>query len=272
MAQKEIERGHLGQLTGDVSWLSVVPYLAYMEVARRYAGSVFGVAWAIAYPALQIFVYWALFALGLQIRIIDGVPFEVMLLAGIIPWFMFADGLSALTSTITGNSALVKRILFPLEILPISSLLASFYLHCILMVLTIFILWIVGFPPTASLAFLPYYAVCLAVLIFGVGTILAIANAAFRDVSQMLASALWIWFWVTPIVWPVQILHPKWRWIAEFNPVHYVIQGYRHALLGDVVAQPGMLAGVFFWTVSICLLLIAVFAIKRFKRELADLL
>jgi len=243
-----------------------------MELARRYAGSLFGSAWAIAYPALQVGVYWAVFVLGLKLNVAGGVPFSIMLIAGMVPWFAFAEGLATITASISGNSQLLKRVVFPAELLPISSLLAALAVHCVVVALAIGSLWFLGYPPTLRLLLLVYYGGCMAIFMLAAGTLLAMANAVFRDVGQLLGSALWIWFWATPIMWPAGLLPAKWHWLAAINPLNYVVQGYRLAFLGPAASSSEPGAALWFWCVTGTLAALAFAVFRRFKQEISDLL
>lgn len=254
------------------SWLRIVPYLARMELTRRYAGSLFGAAWAIAYPVLQVGVYWAVFALGLKLNTVGGVSFGSLLIAGMVPWFAFSEGLSTITASISGNSQLVKRVVFPVELLPVSSLLAALAVHAVVVVLAVALLWFLGDAPTERIVLLAYYAGCMAIFMLAVGILLALANAVFRDVGQLLGSALWIWFWITPIVWPAKILPVHWHWLIAINPLNYLVQGYRLSLLGPGAASFEPWAILWFWGVTGAVAALAFAAFRRFKRELADLL
>ena len=116
-----------------------------------------------------------------------------------------------------------------------------------------------------------YYGGCLAVFLLAAGSLLAMANAALRDTGQLLGSALWIWFWVTPIVWSGDILPAKFHWLIAINPLAYLVQGYRLALLGPGASPPEPGATLWFWVLTGALAALAFTAFRRFKQELSDL-
>jgi ABC-type polysaccharide/polyol phosphate export permease len=253
-------------------WLALVPYVARMELARRYAGSVLGSTWAVIFPLLQVGIYWLVFGLGLRLGRAGGVAFAPWLVAAMAPWFVFADGLVAITMCLVANGALVKRGLAPPQVLPLASLMASFAVHGVVLVAATGLLWWLGYSPAATFVLVVYYGACLALFTLSAGVLLALANAAFRDVSQLAASLLMIWFWATPVIWSPDILPPALRWLVGLNPMSYVVGGYRYALLGARVGAPSLSDALWFWAITGPLAVLALVAFQRFKRELADML
>jgi ABC-type polysaccharide/polyol phosphate export permease len=252
--------------------LPLVLYVARLDLARRYAGSVLGATWALAFPILQIAVYWAVASFGLRLGGNRGISLGVLLIAGMTPWFAIGDALGAMTRSFTGNAPLLKRLVVPAAIMPLASLAAAFMVHAVVLVLTILILWAMGHPPALRLGLLLYFASCGALFALALGTLLALANAALRDVDQMLGPLLLLWFWATPIVWPAEALPERLERAVAWNPLAYLVEGYRFALLGRDTDFPSAEASLAFWTLTTVLGLLAWLAFRRFKRELGDFL
>jgi ABC-type polysaccharide/polyol phosphate export permease len=221
---------------------------------------------------MQVALYWAVFSLGLKLQTGTDIPFGILLIAGILPWFVVSDALTSMTVSITGNAALVKRIVLPVGMLPVANLIAALLAHGVILTIAILLLWSAGFAPTARLLALPYYLASLAVLTLAAGTLLALANAAFRDTAQLLTPALMLWFWATPIVWPTAIVPPALKWILWINPVNHLVEGYRWVLLGPEAAAPSLAGAGCFWGITLALGMLGWAGFRTFKRELADLL
>ncbi len=255
-----------------IDWLAFLPYLARADLSRRYAGSGLGAIWAFVFPVLQIAVYWFAFTFGLKAGRQGAASFAVMLVSGMMPWFVLSDALTGMATSITGNAALVKRVVIPIAILPSARLLTALIVHACILPAAIVVLWLLGSPPTPWLLTLPIYTVALTLFLLAAGSLLALANAAIRDVSQVIASILLLWFWATPIVWPVNTLPANLAWIATANPMTYIVEGYRVALTGSRDRWPHNDATAWFWGETAVLAILAIFAIQRFKKELADLL
>jgi|SRR3712207_3707944 len=221
---------------------------------------------------LQVGLYWVVFSLGLKLGTGTEVSFGILLIAGMVPWFAFSDSVSGMAGSIASNGALVKRIRLPVGMLPVSGLIAAMATHAIIVVLIVFFLWGSGYPPSLRLLALPYFALALTLFSLALGTLLALANAAFRDTSQLLVPVLLLWFWATPIIWPAAIVPPDLAWILWINPVNHIIEGYRWAMLGSAAASPDAAATVSFWTLTAALGVMAWICFRSFKSELADLL
>jgi ABC-type polysaccharide/polyol phosphate export permease len=258
--------------TPGATTLPLVLYVARRDLARRYAGSVLGAAWALAFPVLQIGVYWAVASFGLRIGGTRDFPLGVLLIAGMVPWFAMSEALSAMTRAFTGNAALLKRLMVPAAVMPLASLAAALMVHAAIVAITILVLWAMGHPPAPRLALLLYFAACGAVFTLALGTLLALANAALRDVGQMLGPMLLLWFWATPVVWPAEALLGRLEGVITWNPLAYLVEGYRYALLGRAADWPAGEATLAFWTITALLGLLAWLAFRRFNRELGDFL
>jgi ABC-type polysaccharide/polyol phosphate export permease len=247
-------------------------YLARRELARRYAGSLLGPAWALVFPALQIALYWAVFRYGLRVEAQSEVPLGPMLIAGMVPWFALAEALTTMTASLKANASLVKRTALPAELLPLSSLAAAACVHGAVLVFAAAALWMLGYAPGVHFVFLLYGSLCVALLSLALGTLLALANVAFGDVAQALGAVLLLWFWATPIVWRAEKLPGDWRWVASANPLSHPVEIYRYALLGPAAGPPDPMAALSFWGFASLLSLASWYALRRFKREVADLL
>ena len=254
------------------SWWGVAGYLARTMLARRYAGSLLGSLWALVFPALQVGVYWAVLVFGLKVKSEVNVSLAALLIAGITPWFAFTDAVSNMTASISSNPSLVKRVVMPVAILPVATLVAAFYAHAAIVVLAVGALWTLGHPPGAHLVLIVYYAACMGLFALAAGTLLALANVLFRDVGQLVGSLLGLGLWATPILWSVSALPPHLEWIERLNPMAYVITGYRSALIGPSAPAPDALMALGFWLVTGATAAVAYAVFRRFQGDLADLL
>jgi ABC-type polysaccharide/polyol phosphate export permease len=246
-------------------------YICRRELASRYAGSVFGVAWAIVFPVLQILLYAAVLHFGLRLQVGGGEALLASLIAGMLPWFAFNEALTTMTGSITGNASLVKHLAIPTGLLPIATLLAAGSVHLVMIIIATVALALLGVFPGAHILLLLYFCFCLVVLALSVGVLLALANTVFRDVGHAVGPVLGLWFWATPIIWPAERLPAGLQWIVTANPVSYVVAGYRRALLGPMAAPVEVGNSLWFWATTGLLAFCAWQGFRLFRRELADL-
>jgi ABC-type polysaccharide/polyol phosphate export permease len=251
--------------------MALTVYLCQRELASRYAGSVLGVLWAVIFPILQITIYAAVLHFGLRFQPDGGESLLALLVAGMLPWFAFNDALNAMTNAITGNASLVKHLAIPSALLPIASLLAAGVVHSVMIGLSILMLFLLGATPGFSVMWLPYFTLCLAVFACATGVLLALANTVFRDISHAVGPVLGLWFWATPILWPAERLPASLHWIVQFNPLSYVVAGYRAALLGANAQSIDYKNTLWFWAITAIVGLCAWLCFRLFQRDLADL-
>jgi len=247
--------------------------LAKYQLRQQYAATFIGSFWAIFQPVATILVFWFVFSYGFKIQFRDGdFPFFIVLFCGFAPWLYFADALSGGTSSVVSHSYLVKKIAFPLEILPIVHLVVAYIVHIFLTLFIIFILIINGIKPTIYIFQLAYYMIALSVFSAGFMWLLAALNTFQRDIGQSIGVILTLWFWLTPIVWPIEQLPETAQRILKINPVYYIVNGYRDSLLYQKSILVDWQYAIYFWAVSVLILTVGIVIFNRMKYHFADVL
>jgi ABC-type polysaccharide/polyol phosphate export permease len=246
--------------------------LAARNVQDRYTGTLGGMLWAVLNPLLLLLVFWVVFGVGLRMQSASGQPFVLVLFCGLIPWMTFNETLSSAASSITGRAYLVKKIAFPLEILPFTHLLAALFTHGVLLVILAIMLAWYGVVPGVGLVLLPYYLIAMCAFAAGLSLLLAAASVFYRDILQGLGVALNIWFWITPIVWPPDMVSPALKPLLDFNPLYHVVSGYRDSLLSPHLILPDATLTGYFWTIVALLWIAGVLVFTRLKPFFADVL
>jgi lipopolysaccharide transport system permease protein/teichoic acid transport system permease protein len=259
----------LGQL---VQHRRIVWLLALRNIQDRYTGTLGGALWAILNPLLQLLVFWFVFGVGLRMQSDAGQPFVLFLFCGLIPWMTFNEILTSSASCITSRAYLVKKIAFPMEVLPSTHLIAALFTHCIMLVILGVMLIAYEALPGMGLLLLPYYLFALCALAAGLSMLLAAAAVFFRDVLQGLGVVLNIWFWVTPIVWPPTMAARSLQPLLDYNPAYYVVAGFRDSLLSQSLVLPDPVQSVYFWAVVVVLWIAGVVVFTRLKPSFADVL
>jgi len=204
------------------------------EIVAQYRGSLLGAAWVLLGPLAMILIYTLVFSHVMRSRLagVDSAfGYSIFLCAGLLPWTFFTDSVTRLQSVFVANGNLMKKARFPRLCLPLIALGTAAFNFAI--VATLFIVFLVvsgSFPGVALLAALPALAVQIA-LAAGLGILFATLNVFFRDIGQAVNFLLQLWFWLTPIVYPLASL-PAWAGnLLAWNPMTPIVSHYQTALL-----------------------------------------
>lgn len=246
--------------------------LAKREIASQYIGSMLGIVWTFIQPAVMICVFWFVFSVGFKTKPMNDVPFAVWLTAGMAPWFVFSDIVLKSAGAIVGYAHLIKKSVFPSQILPVVKVVSSMFTHSafVLLLIILLIFQKVWFGWYALQFF--YYLFCLSVLALGLGWIVAALNVFIRDVGQIVAVVMQVGFWATPIFWDLNIMPPNIQTLLKFNPVYYIIQGYRDSFIYAVPFWQRPYYTLYFWAVTMCCFFVGAIIFRKMKGQFADVL
>jgi len=196
------------------------------EFSERYAGQVLGVVWGFAHPVVVILVYLFIFSYVFQSRTdaIEGANqpnYAIYLLAGLVPWMGMAEALGKSTQVITSNSNLVKQVIFPLEILPIKVVVATFVNELILLLgVIIYAITLYGTVPP-SFALLPVLLLFQFMQMLGLSMLLSTMGAYLRDLKDMIQVFCLINIYLMPVLYMPDWLPGPLRWLMYLNPFTY---------------------------------------------------
>ncbi len=258
----------------------LIKSLAKNDFRTKFAGSYLGTIWAFVQPVITILLYWFVFDMAIGARAsIRGelpLPYVLWLSAGIVPWFFFSDCISAGTSVLTEYNYLVKKVVFNIDILPVVKVFSSIFVHVFFVVFMLGLFVIYGFLPDLYVLQVVYYSFGALILALGLSYLTSAVSVFFPDMRQIVNIALQVGIWATPIMWNINDMKEKISDAAmvvlKCNPLYYIVQGYREALIEKVWfwQNPGMT--VYFWcfTAIVCILGVTIF--KRLKVHFADVL
>ena len=235
--------------------------LAKNDFKTKYAGSYFGTVWAFIQPIVTICVYWFVFGLALRNGSDKGVPFVLWLIAGLIPWFFFQEGLTGGTNALLEYNYLVK-------------IFSAVFVHCFFVVIVLVIYTCMGYPPSLYALQLVYYSFCIFMLILAVTYMTSAAVVFFRDLSQIINIALQVGVWVTPIMWDFNDLGLGGilQKILKLNPLFYIVQGYRDSLINKVAIWDHPVLTLYFWVFTLAVFIFGTRLFKKLQVHFADVL
>lgn len=248
--------------------------LAKNDFKTKYAGSYFGVIWAFVQPIITILVYWLVFEYGLRVGSpIEGTPYVLWFMTGIIPWFFFSEVLNSGANCLREYDYLVKKVIFPIKLLPIVKLISSLFVHLVFLGFLAVIYVIYGRIFTIHLLRLIYFSICLSLFSLGLIYISSAIIVFFKDLGQIINVVLQVGMWATPILWNYKDVVPQnILWIFKMNPMFYIIEGYRNSMLGDVNLIFNWIQMLYNWIVIGILLIGGVKLFNKLEVHFADVL
>ncbi len=213
------------------------------DLGSRYAGSALGVVWALLQPLWQLLLFNFVFSTVLRVPLTGERTenFAIFLFCGLLPWLAVHESLMRSATAITDNANLVKKVTFPAELLILSVVLAALLHEAMALLVFLAVLAVLGSLTLSGLPILLLAVSLQIVLTLGLGLLLAASHVLLRDVAQLLGMALTIWFYCTPIVYPLRLVPERVRSVLGWNPLTVLVGLYRRALLGgDGVSWQGV--------------------------------
>ena len=206
--------------------------LAWRDVAIRYKQTAIGVAWAVVRPLLTMVVFTLVF--GRLARLpSDGVPYALMVLAGVLPWTFFSTALSDASNSLVNNANLIGKTYFPRLILPAAAILAALVDFGIgLLILAGVIVWF-GVWPSWTIVFLPVVMLACVLAALGPSLWLTALNVRYRDFRYVVPFLLQLGLYVSPVGFSATIVPEKWRLIYALNPMAGIIEVFRWCVFGE---------------------------------------
>lgn len=262
-------RGWISLGLGEVwHYRELIAFLTWRDIQVRYKQTVLGVAWIALQPLATTLIFTVIF--GALVRVpSDGLPYAVFALAGIVPWNFFASAFNRGAASLVGSANLISKVYFPRLVIPISSVLSPIVDVAVAMLVLLSLSLYYGIAPSLSiLAVVPLILLALA-LALGVALWLSALNVRYRDVGHVIPFLTQLWFYATPIIYPMSLLPPQWRAMQALNPLAAVAEGFRWAVLGKPAPPAQMFVTAV--TVTLVVLVSGAFAFRRMEQTFADL-
>lgn len=253
--------------------------LAKNDFKTKYAGSYLGIIWAFVQPVVTVLLYWFVFEKGLRAQGINTkagieIPFVLWLIAGLVPWFFFQDAVNGASNTLLEYNYLVKKVVFKISILPIVKVISAFFVHAFFIIFMLALYCISGYFPGITAIQILYYSLCTFILALGIGYITCAVVVFFRDLTQIIGIVLQVLMWMTPIMWNMEgmELSPVLITIFKLNPMYYIVNGYRNALINHTWFWEQPNQTLYFWMFAALIFGVGVFVFKKLQAHFADVL
>jgi len=230
----------LGNLARLVRYRGLIQSLVARELKARYRGSVLGFFWSFINPLLLLLIYTYVFAYimprgseaGQEPKpFSDPYPYALFLFCGLLPWTWFSSSLNESAGVLISGGNLIKKVLFPAEVLPIVTVLASmvhFFLG--LPILAAFLAYYHAPVTLGELAWFPVIVFVQLLFTLGLALLVAALTVHFRDIRDILANVLMLWFFATPIIYPWTQAPDVGKWFVNVNPFSHLAISYQEVL------------------------------------------
>lgn len=220
------------------------------EIRGKYKKSFLGVLWSYLNPLLQLLVYAIIFPFILK-NTVDN--YIVFLCVGLIPWTFFTTCITQSASTIIANGAIIKKVYFPREILPISVVTSATYNFLISTGIVIIFLFCYGLGLTKYALIYPVILIVQYLLTLGLSFIIASITVYFRDIEHIIGIIIMALFYGTPIVYTLESIPKQFLWILNLNPMTHIIEAYRNIFYYQRMPNFESLGILFVITIVICI-------------------
>lgn len=243
------------------------------DLQQRYVGSLLGIYWSFINPIITLSIYTIVFGffLGMRIPGSDSIfDFALYFAAGFLPWTAFQSTVMRASQAIIDNSSYIKKVPFPSEIFPVVVTLSE----SINLLIGLFIYFIIFFIlkgiPGVYVLMLPLFIIIQIIFSLGFGFLFSAGTVFFRDIPQIIGSIFQVWFWITPIIYIIDIVPENIRWVIYLNPMYHLLDFYRHSLLYNTL--PDLLSLGLFALLTCAFFGLSLWVFRKVKRGFSELL
>ena len=247
--------------------------LTRRELAARYRGSVLGILWALLTPLVMIAIFTFIFAGIFKAKFgasSSQWDYALYLFCGLLPWNAFQESLQLSSNTIVSHANLVKRVVFPLEILPVAQTFAAIVNQLFGTVALLLAAILIQREVHATVLFLPLILIPQLMATLGAAWLLASIGVFVRDVVQGITLLLMAWMYLTPIIYPETLVPDRYRRLVNLNPFTSLIRNYRRVLLEG--ATPDWKGLGYFAIFGVVSFLIGYWWFARTRKNFADVI
>lgn len=242
--------------------------LTTRDVKVRYKQAVLGAGWAVIRPFLTMVIFSVVFG-QLAGMPSDGYPYPVFVYSALLPWTFFSTAIATSAQSLVGSAHLVSKVYFPRLIIPLASAGAGLVDLLISTAILLLMMQWYGVAWSWNLLAAPFLLVAVVFAALGVGTLLSALTVAYRDFTHITPFLVQIWMYITPVVFPVSLVPPRWQWLLYLNPMTGLVEGFRAAFLGKPFDGVGL--GTSFLA-AVVVFAAGVAYFERVERRFADII
>ena len=254
-------------------WL--IRYMVQRQMARNYQASYLGLLWAFLSPLLMVVLLTLIFSeiIGIKFKEVTGNPslnFGLYLYCGLLPFLAYSQALSRGVNVIRRNSGLVQGVVFPLEVLPLTTMAASLVQNVLGVGALLFVLVLFGQELHLTTLLLPLVLIPQLLFILGLCYLMAVAGTYVPDIRETLRAVIRGTFFITPILWPTGRVPEQYSFLVDYNPLAVLVDAYRNLILNGKL--PDLESAFWFTLFAVALFVVGLVVFNRVKQNFADLL
>jgi len=252
-------------------WL--IKYFVQRQMVRGYRGSYLGLVWAFLAPLMMVVMLTLVFSevIGIKFREVTGdstLNFGLFLYCGMIPFLAYQQALVQGVNVIRRNSDLVQKVVFPMEILPLTTVLTSLLQNTLGLGALLLVLTVLEQRLHWTILLLPLVVIPQLLFTLGLGYLMAVAGTYVPDVRETLRTFVRGTFWITPILWPAGRVPESLSFLVDYNPLAFLVGAYRALILDGEL--PGAMAGLYFSLFAVAVFGVGFVVFNRVKHNFAD--
>ena len=239
---------------------------ASRDIKVRYKQTALGAGWAIIQPLFTMVIFTIIFG-GFAKIPSEGLPYPLFSYSALLPWTLFAEGITRSTSSMITNSNIMTKVYFPRLVMPISGIISPVMDFAVAFIILVGMILYYGFVPTINIVWLPAFILLALATSLGVGLWLSALNVQYRDFQYTIPFIIQLWLYSSPVVYASSLVPDKYKLIYGLNPMAGVIEGFRWALLGT--EPPSSMIFVSVLMVAV-ILISGAYYFKRMEKTFAD--
>lgn len=245
-------------------------FLSWRDILVRYKQTAIGILWSVIRPLATMVIFTVIFGKVAHLPS-DGIPYILIVSAGMLPWQFFANAFSEASNSLIANSSMLSKVYFPRIIVPISSVMVSFIdLLISFAIMAILMAWY-HFIPGINLIFLPLFIALAVFVTIGLSLLISALNVKYRDFRYIVPFIVQFGLYISPVGFKSSVIPEKLRLLYSLNPMVGVIDGFRWCILGSAV-EFDMLGFCISILVSILIFIIGFYYFRKMERTFADII
>src|SRR5690625_1869459 len=264
----------------QISHFYLIRRLSLYELKNKNQNNYLGMTWEIINPSIQILIYWFVFGsirqrADIQISNGEEIPFVLWLISAFIVWILFYQATIQGSKSIYSRLRMLSKMNFPMSVIPNFVIFSNFYIHLFLLVISIVIFHFMGYHITIYYLQFIYFIFAAMCMLFAISLITSTLSTIVRDFHMFLNSTLRMLLYMSGVLWPITLLDdfPLIMKLMMFNPLFYLIEGYRAAFFGtEWYFITHWQYSLYFWGLVILLLLVGSALHVKFRRHFIDYL